>query len=177
MKGHHKRQGTLESNALLLLVDQKETALASTTPATRTMKKQPHPMSCSVPIIPNRPRKLLGPSRASTSVQKATTSTCRRTRPPRTGRDELPAWMGSTRGAVPTPSADQSLHFFPTWKSAKNPLKRFTGNFLRKRCETRILEVPATVRRWNVNDLLRARCCTLSWVKTLKTFKNTMLRN
>ena len=134
-------------------------------------------MSVSMPFIPGHPRKLLGPSRASTRVQRAATSTCRQTHPPRTGRNELPAWMGSTRGAVPTPSADQSSHFFPPGKSAKNPLKRFPSNFMRKRCETRILEMRATMRNWNVNDLLRTRCCTLSWVKTLKTSTETLMRN
>ena len=39
---------------------------------------------------------------------------------------ELPAWMGSTRGAVPTPRVRTNLRtFFPPGKSAKNPLKRF----------------------------------------------------
>ena len=42
---------------------------------------------------------------------------------------------------------------------------------MRKRCETRILEMQATMRNWNVNELLRTRCCTLSWVKTLKTLQ------
>ena len=48
---------------------------------------------------PGHPRKLVGPSRTSTSVQRASTSTCRQTHPPRTGQNELPAWMGSTRGS------------------------------------------------------------------------------
>ena len=131
-------------------VDQREHALASITLATGP-REAASPMPFSMPIIPGHPRKLLGPSRASTSVQRATTSTCRQTHPPRTGRNELPAWMGSTRGAVPTPSADQSSHFF-------SALKRFPSSFMRKRCETRILEMRATMRNWNVNELLRTRC-------------------
>ena len=37
-------------------VDQKETALANTAPATRTMKKQPHPMLYPIkPVLPSVP--------------------------------------------------------------------------------------------------------------------------
>ena len=37
--------------------------------------------------------------------------------------------------------------------------------------------MPATMRNWKVNDLLRTRCCTLSWGKTLKSFIETTTRN
>ena len=126
-------------------VDQREYALASTTLGTGP-REAASPMPFSMPIIPGHPRKLLGPSRASTSVQRAAARV-----------DGLDSGSSSDPECGPI-----FAPFFPPGKSAQNPLKRFPSNFMRKRCETRILDMRATMRKWNVNDLLRTRCCTLS---------------
>ena len=47
------------------------------------------------------------------------------------GAHKLAAWMGSTRGAVPTPSASPSAHFFPNGKSSKNPGKILIRSVMR----------------------------------------------
>ena len=71
--------------------------------------------------------------------------------------DELAAWMKESPHSVPTPSADPTSRLFSAGEKCENPLKRASSNFLRKRCETRILEVRATMRNWNVNDLFHRR--------------------
>ena len=89
----------------------------------REPQPQPHSHRAAVTALPTAGTTANGLTATSSSMAFAR-SRCgskRRRRRPRSPH-ELPAWMGSTRGAVPTPECEPNFALFILWKSAKKNL-------------------------------------------------------